>query len=149
CEKVVPGEMDNRVTAVDLALPAAFGRWVPLDHVEFPKFGLAPQRVGVTREDHRLMPALSQPTGQEATDYAGSPRDEHPYDRPFRAWSRNRRNSISMARTPHDGALALSSFEAGQPFVKDRLCSQGDLQMPLLDMAGMNLHETDDEVVGH
>ena len=82
-KQVVPGKVDNGVAAVDLCLPAALGRWVALNHLEFAELGLAPDRVGVAGKDHRLMTLRRQLGNQVATNQPGAPRDENPHDHPL------------------------------------------------------------------
>ncbi len=79
-EKIMTGKIDDSVATVNLLLPAAFRRGVALDDLVLAKLGLAPDHVGVPREDHRVVSVIQQPAGQVATDQPRAARDENPHE---------------------------------------------------------------------
>ena len=61
-EDVVAGQVDDRVAAVDLLLPAARRRRIARDDLVRPHRAVAADLVGIPRQDDRLMAVIQQAT---------------------------------------------------------------------------------------
>ncbi len=80
-EDVVPGQVDDRVAALEADLPAAGLRRVARDDLEEAHRVLAADGVGAARQDDRLVAALDQPPDQVPADQARPARDEDAHRR--------------------------------------------------------------------
>ena len=72
-EHIMAGQVDDRIAAVDLILPAARRRRVALDHLIGPHLRVAADLVRLPGQDHRLVPLLQQGPSQLPADQPRTP----------------------------------------------------------------------------